>query len=101
MKALKTILNSAPTASKYQKEKDVAFSLTMKLLLLIKGHVQISEYVEQLDSDQKDMLMKYIYRGFKNPTDGSSANLLIWHEHTFASTGVGSIIRVFTDRKQV
>ena len=98
--ALKTILNSAPIGSKDQGEKDTALSLVMTILVSIRG-MQIEECVAQLDADQKDILMRYIYRGFEKPTEGSSAHLLIWHEHTFASSGVGSIVRVFTDRKQV
>ena len=98
--ALKTILNSAPIGSKDQGEKDTALSLVMTILLSIRG-MQIEKCVTQLDADQKDILMRYIYRGFEKCTDGSSAHLLTWHEHTFASTGVGSIVRMFTDRKQI
>lgn len=50
---------------------------------------------------QKDVLMKYVYRGFENPSEGSSGHLLFWHEKVFESTGVGSIVRVLTDRKKV
>ena len=27
-----------------------------------------------------DLLMKYIYKGFENPSEGSSGVLLAWHE---------------------
>ena len=50
---------------------------------------------------QKDLLMKYIYRGFESPSEGSSAQLLFWHEKVFETAGVGSIVRVMTDRKKV
>ena len=36
--------------------------------------------VKILDKNELDVLMKYIYRGFAEPTDGSSAILLTWHE---------------------
>ena len=39
--------------------------------------------------------------GFENPTDNSSAQLLIWHEKVFDEADVGSIVRVLTDRKRV
>jgi len=50
---------------------------------------------------QRDLLMKYIYRGFELPSEGSSPHLLFWHEKIFETSGVGSIIRVLTDRKRV
>lgn len=48
------------------------------------------------DIDLADILMKYIYRGFENPSDGSSAHLLLWHEKVYARYGVGCITRVLT-----
>jgi actin related protein 2/3 complex subunit 5 len=45
--------------------------------------------------------MKYIYRGFSEPTDNSGAILLTWHEKAYAIGGLGSIVRVLTDRKTV
>ena len=41
---------------------------------------EIDSAVKSLDSKALDMLMKYIYKGFEFPTDGSSASLLTWHE---------------------
>ena len=75
-------------------------TLVLRVLLSTKTN-QVEECVKQLDNDQKDILMKYIYRGFEKPSEGSSAQLLTWHEKTFASAGLGCIVRVLTDRKQV
>jgi actin related protein 2/3 complex subunit 5 len=50
---------------------------------------------------QIDLLMKYIYRGFESPSDGSSGHLLLWHEKVFEKGGLGSIVRVLTDKKKV
>ena len=100
--ALKLVLSSSPMGSKNQEEKDCALSLVMQILGSVNGRENIEEFVGKLDDDEeKNTLMKYIYRGFENPVNGSSAQLLIWHEYTFASTGLGTIVRVFTDRKQV
>lgn len=53
-------------------------------------------------NEQIDTLMKYIYRGFENPGDGSkSGHLLQWHEKVFNLGGIGCITRVLTDRKRV
>ena len=72
----------------------------MRVLLSIKQN-QVDAIVKELDSDQRDILMRYIYRGFEIPSEGSSGHLLIWHEKVFEISGVGSIVRVLTDRKRV
>lgn len=80
--------------------QEKALRLMMKVLLSIKAS-QIDEVVSRLDTDQIDTLMKYVYKGFEYPSDGSSAHLLIWHEKAFAVGGLGCIIRVLTDNKRV
>ena len=72
----------------------------MRVLLSTKSS-QVEECVKQLDNDQKDILMKYIYRGFETPTDNSSAHLHVWHEKVFDQADLGCIVRVMTDRKRV
>jgi actin related protein 2/3 complex subunit 5 len=72
----------------------------IKVLLGTKQN-QVDSVVKTLDSDQKDLLMKYIYRGFESPSEGSSAQLLFWHEKVFETAGLGSIVRVLSDRKKV
>lgn len=67
----------------------------------MKQAAQVESVVKQLDNDQRDLLMKYIYRGFETPSDNSSAHLLLWHEKVFEEAGVGSVVRVMTDRKRV
>merc|ERR1711997_710132 len=100
VEALKAVLSAAPIGNKNQAEKDAALALVLRVLLSVKTN-QVEGCVKQLDNDQKDILMKYIYRGFENPSERSSEQLLIWHEKTFASAGIGRIVRVLTDRKQV
>ena len=41
---------------------------------------EVEKAVKNLDKSEQDVLMKYIYRGFAEPTEGSSAILLAWHE---------------------
>ena len=36
-----------------------------------------------MDNDQKDLLMKYIYRGFETPSEGSSVHLVIQKRKPF------------------
>lgn len=80
--------------------QDNALSVTLKVLLAIKSG-QIEEAVANLSRDDVDILMKYIYRGFENPSEGSSGHLLLWHEKAFTIGGTGSIVRVLSDRMRV
>jgi hypothetical protein len=54
-------------------------SLVLKVLLSFKSS-DIENAVRTLDQPKLDTLMKYIYRGFEFPSEGSSALLLLWHE---------------------
>lgn len=68
-------------------------------MLAIKGS-QIEEAVNALEPQQIDVLMKYIYKGFENPSEGSSGHLLMWHEKVYSVGGVGCIVRVLSDSKR-
>jgi actin related protein 2/3 complex subunit 5 len=98
--ALRLVLRCAPIGSKNQQVKDTALNLVLRVLMSFKAS-QVEEAVNSLDRDLVDVLMKYIYRGFENPSEGSSGQLLTWHERAYAVGGVGSIVRVLTDRKKV
>lgn len=60
-----------------------------------------------LDSETADVLMKYVYRLMGQPRDKSDkdkfnyALILKLHAQLVEKAGVGSIVRVMTDRKQV
>ncbi|XP_061707957.1 actin-related protein 2/3 complex subunit 5-B [Cydia fagiglandana] len=98
--ALKTVLDNAPLGSSNQQVKDNALTLTLKVLLAIKS-AQIEDAVANLSQDDIDILMKYIYRGFEYPSEGSSGHLLLWHEKVYNVGGTGSIVRVLSDRMRV
>ncbi|XP_064616332.1 actin-related protein 2/3 complex subunit 5-like [Liolophura sinensis] len=98
--ALKHVLNHAPLLSKNTTIKDRAAQLALRVLTSFKSS-DIEPAVKSLDEKQTDMLMKYIYRGFEVPSEGSSAVLLTWHEKTYRIGGLGSIVRVLADRKRV
>jgi len=51
----------------------------IRVLLSFKSS-DIEGAVQMLDQNLLDTLMKYIYRGFEFPSEGSSAQLLTWHE---------------------
>ena len=98
--ALKIMLNNPPINTKNSALKDNAFNIVLQILLAIRV-TEIDKVVDSLTTDQIDVLMKYIYRGFESPTDGSSAHLLMWHQKTYDKGGVGAIVRVLTDKKRV
>lgn len=101
--ALLEVLSKAPVGTKNQAVKDRAVQLAIRVLTSFKSsEIEAAvKKIDQSDSRLLDILMKYVYRGFEFPEDGSSASLLTWHEKVFASGGAGCIIRVLTDRKRV
>ena len=36
--------------------------------------------LKQLSQEEQDILLKFIYKGFREPTDSSCGSLLSWHE---------------------
>jgi len=98
--ALQYVLANSPLNTKNQAVKDRALQSVLKVLLSFKA-AEIEAAVKGLDQNKLDILMKYIYRGFESPSEGSSAQLLIWHEKVLAAAGLGSIVRTLTDRKRV
>lgn len=75
-------------------------SVTLRVMLSIKPS-QIEEIVNSLDSNLLDTLMKYVYKGFESPSEGSSGLLLLWHEKIYNISGVGCIVRVLSDTRRI
>ncbi|XP_037709425.1 actin-related protein 2/3 complex subunit 5 [Drosophila subpulchrella] len=97
VEALLSALQNAPLRCKNQNVKDHALNITLRVLLSIKS-TQMDQAIDTLDqNDLIDVLMKYIYRGFEIPSEGSSGHLLQWHEKALAKGGVGCIVRVMSD----
>ena len=100
VEALSHLLSGATLGIKDPAARAASLGLGMRVLMAIKAS-QIDEVVAKLDNESRDVLMKFIYRGFEVPSEGSSAHLLVWHEKVFAVSGPGSIVRVLTDKKRV
>ena len=98
--ALNHVLSNNSLSIKDPQARDVNLAVSLKVLLSFKTS-QIEAAVAGLDNESRDILMKIIYRGFEIPFEGSSAQLLVWHEKVYAVAGVGSIVRVMTDKKTV
>ncbi|XP_025905314.1 actin-related protein 2/3 complex subunit 5-like protein, partial [Nothoprocta perdicaria] len=80
--------------------QEKAQGIVLKVLTSFRSS-EIEQAVSILDRNDSDLLMKYIYKGFEQPTENSSAILLQWHEKALAVGGPGSIVRVLTSRKTV
>jgi len=98
--ALKILLAKAPAGSKSKERKDKAFDLIIRVLTAYKS-TEIDAAAKGLSPNETDVLMKYIYRGFSNPSDSFCASLLTWHDKLVTNGGLGSIMRVLADRKTV
>uniref|UniRef100_A0A672R640 Actin-related protein 2/3 complex subunit 5 n=1 Tax=Sinocyclocheilus grahami TaxID=75366 RepID=A0A672R640_SINGR len=98
----KVRITSSPRFTKRSSIKciDRAEGLVLKVLSSFKS-TDIEKGVQSLDKNGVDLLMKYIYKGFEQPSENSSAVLLQWHEKALSAGGVGCIVRVLTARKTV
>lgn len=83
-----------------QRSKDKYIQLVMEIMASVRSS-DIGNVVRSLSVDQVDLIMKYIYRAMATPSAFSSVPLLAWHEKVYEIGGVGSIVRVLTDRKTV
>ena len=59
--------------------QDRNFNIVLDVLTRFKSS-DVEKGVNALDDHQRDVLMKFIYRGFANPTENSCGILLVWHE---------------------
>ncbi|KFD53441.1 hypothetical protein M513_05705, partial [Trichuris suis] len=97
VEALKAALKNPPLRVKAQQVKDRSTQTVVRVLCSIK-QADIEAAVEHLDPAQLDLLMKYIYKGFEAPHEGSSTVLLAWHRVVVKKAGIGCVVRVLADR---
>jgi len=97
--ALKVALDSPPIGQP-EEVRDRAYKVVMEVLSAIKSS-EITKVVGTLSAEEQDVLMKYVYRGMAGAEEGLSASLLLWHGAIVAKSGLGSIVRVLSDRKSV
>ncbi|RKP27637.1 ARP2/3 complex 16 kDa subunit (p16-Arc)-domain-containing protein [Syncephalis pseudoplumigaleata] len=80
--------------------KAIAGKTVIDILSATKS-TEAASIVATLTSEQRDWLLKYLYRGFAHPESVNCATLLTWHEKLVEVAGSGAIIRVLTDRRTV
>eukprot|EP00128_Syssomonas_multiformis_P014603 Colp12_sorted_trinity150504_noHs@33360 len=98
--ALKAALTDPPVTAKNDSVKEQNYASVMSVLTAFKT-TEIPKVIANLSSTEVDVLMKYVYKGMSRPEEGNSGILLTWHEKALEVGGVGSIVRVMTDRKTV
>lgn len=59
---------------------------------------EVEKAVKALMPDQVDTLMKYVYRGFQEPTENSCGILLVWHEKVTQFITIMFVIHLLTFR---
>ncbi|ORX97978.1 ARP2/3 complex 16 kDa subunit (p16-Arc) [Basidiobolus meristosporus CBS 931.73] len=98
--ALSRALDDPPYGQDVQELKDTTTQVVMEVLSSTKLS-DIPNVVKSLAPEELDVLMKYLYRGMASPEQYNCSVILSWHEKVIATTGLGSIIRVLTDRNTV
>jgi len=99
--ALKVVLQNPPVQTKDDSQKEKATNLVVKVLSSIKSS-EVQSAVQQLEVEEVDVLMKYIYKGFGMGLDGQQCGTLLqWHGKMVEKGGKGCIVRVLSDRKRL
>lgn len=102
--ALTEALHDPPTGEHALEARNATLSLVLDILNSTRT-ADIAPALKSLRIDERDTLMKYLYRGLEvGRTSGSSVNcavLLSWHEKLTQLAGTGCIVRVMTDRRVV
>ena len=87
---------SSPPRTKNQDVRDKVAETVVSVLASIKES-QVPKFVEDLSPDERDQVMKYVFKGFA--TGENCSALLKWHAKIVEANGIGAITRSMTDRK--
>ncbi|EGC28986.1 p16-arc [Dictyostelium purpureum] len=96
--ALAVALADPPIYTKTAAIKDQNATIVLNLLGSFKEK-DVETSVESLNDEQLDVLMKYVYRGLA--VGENSAIFFKWHECVLKKGGMGTIIRVISEKKTV
>ncbi|TKR93526.1 hypothetical protein L596_007962 [Steinernema carpocapsae] len=101
VEALHAALLNPPLKSKNQVVKDRATALVTRVLTSFKT-TEIEAAVKVLNDDEADLLMKYVYKSMDILADGATCQyLLVWHSQIIQRSGLGSVMRVLSDRRRL
>ena len=95
-RALYIMLSNPPVSLKENGPKEAFAELVVRALVLIKD-AEVNKALNELNDVQLDFALKYVYWGLS--TGQNSGALLKWHGALVDKLGVGSILRVLTEKK--
>ncbi|KAI9225286.1 MAG: actin-related protein 2/3 complex subunit 5 [Piptocephalis tieghemiana] len=98
--AVKRSLLDPPYGPDRELAKVTSCKAVLEALAKVKS-TEIPGVIEQLNMDERDLLIKYLYRGWSSPKGVHCGTLLNWHEKLVEASGIGSIVRALTDRRTV
>ncbi|SAM08957.1 hypothetical protein [Absidia glauca] len=96
--ALTRSLENPPYGRNVDNAKFTSTQSVVEVLNVLRS-TDIPDIVRSLGTEQRDVLMKYIYAGMAKPEVFNSAVLLTWHEKLTEVAGTGCIVRVMTDKR--
>lgn len=104
LQALQAALDTPPYVAD-EATKELHAETVYEVLVSIKNNHSIGEFsnfVKQLSSDEQDILVKYIYKLMTTTYGAKQGGLLLsWFEKTVDVTGMGPVVRYFSDRRTV
>lgn len=102
--ALKLALDNPPYVAD-ERTKNLHAETVFEALVSIKNNQHVNEFaniVKQLDADQQDNLIKYLYKNMNTSYGAKQGGVLLsWFEKTVEVTGLGPVVRFFSDRRTV
>ncbi|SPO32330.1 related to subunit of the Arp2/3 complex [Ustilago trichophora] len=101
--ALALVLSDYPYGPNVEEAKHVTLQSLLEIVNSTKSS-DIAAAVKSISIDQRDALMKYLYKGLELGGEGEGINcavLLGWHERLTEVAGTGCIVRVMSDRRTV
>lgn len=83
-----------------ESQKSICDDLVYQSIAPVK-QTDVVKTIKALNSEEWDLLVKYIYKLMARPAVFNPTILLSWHEKVIAEAGTGAIVRCLTDRFQV
>ncbi|GAK65044.1 ARP2/3 complex [Moesziomyces antarcticus] len=101
--ALALVLSDYPYGPTVEDAKQVTLQSLLEIVNSTKS-AEIGAAIKAISIDQRDALMKFLYKGLELGGEGEGINcavLLGWHERLTEVAGTGCIVRVMADRRTI
>ncbi|KAJ2609185.1 arp2/3 complex subunit [Coemansia sp. RSA 1365] len=100
IEALEKALADPPYGRGLESAQSSNAQLVSEILMATRAQ-DIASVIANLADEDRDVLLKYIYHGLARPAEFNCGVLLSWHERVVENGGLGSIVRVMSDRRIV